>query len=156
MAVDNARSRIYVDHKVQGGVLVRLATLWLITTWIAIALVTALFTFGSVGAGDGQTAFRGWRLAGPMLMAALGTLPVICMYLVRFTHRFAGPILRLRRDMERLCKGDVKPLKFRKNDYWQDLAGDFNRVAEVLTDARERIAELEAELQSRKTEEILV
>ena len=48
---------------------------------------------------------------------------------VKFSHRFAGPIWRLRREMKNLGAGNhVEPIRFRRRDFWQELADDFNRV----------------------------
>lgn len=68
---------------------------------------------------------------------------LICPYFiyrsVKFSHRFAGPIWRLRRELRRLREGDrVTAIRFRKNDFWQDLADDVNWVLERLQHAEQR------------------
>ncbi|MGI9456341.1 MAG: hypothetical protein ACR2NU_07250, partial [Aeoliella sp.] len=71
-------------------------------------------------------------------------LPLAILHILRFTHRFAGPIVRLRRSMRELAAGEAPPrLKFRDLDYWQELADDYNSLADALTEARARIVELE-------------
>jgi hypothetical protein len=41
-----------------------------------------------------------------------------------------GPILRLRRALKEVADGlPAKPLNFREQDFWRELATDFNRAA---------------------------
>jgi hypothetical protein len=57
--------------------------------------------------------------------------------LVRLSHRWVGPILRLRSALNALSRGEsISPIRFREGDYWQELAGDFNIVAAELTRRR--------------------
>ena len=42
----------------------------------------------------------------------------------------AGPLVRLRRSMRALARGEhVEPIKFREGDFWQEFAEEFNAVA---------------------------
>ena len=59
-------------------------------------------------------------------------VPLAVQDLLRLTNRFAGPKARLARQLRELAAGDTPPLEFRRDDYWQDLADDFNRVREEL------------------------
>jgi hypothetical protein len=136
------RKKVYVDKHVQGGIVVRLAAIWLVTTAIAI-VVSALLQF----LGDPTIGLEAYvadfsRYWVPTLMAFGAMLPIAGLYLVRFTHRFVGPIVRLRRLMRELADGKtLQPVKFRENDYWHDLAGEFNRVAEELNYLRQQAGE---------------
>jgi hypothetical protein len=71
-----------------------------------------------------------WFHFGPALVASLLLLPLVLFDVIRFSNRFAGPLVRLRRAMRTLARGEqVLPIKFRDGDYWQDFADDFNAVA---------------------------
>lgn len=145
------RQRIYVDQHVQGGIVVRLVALWVASTAVAVAVwfVMQFFADPTQGlafylAGAGKTLF-------PLLLAFGVTLPIAILQLLRFTHRFAGPVVRLRRMMHELANGDDVPtLKFRPNDYWQDLADEYNRAATALKESRARIAALEKQLEQQE------
>lgn len=53
---------------------------------------------------------------------------IIC-YGLYFTNRIAGPLYRLKVQMENLIAGkDVGELEFRKNDYFKELAALFNQI----------------------------
>src|SRR5690606_13006962 len=74
----------------------------------------------------------------PTMMAFGAMLPIAGLYLIRFTHRFVGPIVRLRRLMRELADGQtLQPVKFREKDHWHDLAYEFNRVIEEMNRLRE-------------------
>jgi hypothetical protein len=65
------------------------------------------------------------------LAASLILLPIVMIDVVRMSNRFVGPVVRLRGALNELAEtGHTGPVVFRDNDYWHELAVDFNRVAE--------------------------
>jgi hypothetical protein len=63
-------------------------------------------------------------------------LPILILDVIRVSHRFVGPMHRLRRALEDLADGkNVPSVKFRKDDFWFDLAEDFNRAAARVNNA---------------------
>ena len=71
------------------------------------------------------------------------------MHILRFTHRFAGPVLRLRRELRDLADGKQSPtLKFRDGDYWKDLAVEFNRVAALIAEQKQEIGRLKQQYEA--------
>jgi len=86
-----------------------------------------------------------WRHA-PTAFALVVLAPVFFWDLCKLTNRFAGPMVRLRRAMRELAEGgDVEPIRFRKGDFWQDFAEDFNRAAQRVREAEARQGEPEAD-----------
>ena len=68
-----------------------------------------------------------WWTHGPFLLVMFFLLPVFILDTIKLSHRFAGPIYRLRNTIRSLANGEeVRPLKFREVDFWQGLADDFN------------------------------
>jgi hypothetical protein len=68
-----------------------------------------------------------WERHGAVFVVLVALLPVVVYDSFRFSHRLAGPMVRLRHTLHRLAQGEqVEPLKFRQHDYWHDLADDFN------------------------------
>ena len=81
-----------------------------------------------------------------MLAVSLVVLPVILYDLARMSHRFAGPMLRLRRGMERAVAGErVEAIHFRDHDYWQEFADAFNQLNERLQSQGQAIQQTESE-----------
>jgi hypothetical protein len=75
--------------------------------------------------------------AGSLLL-----IPLVVFDMVRFSHRFAGPMVRLRRGMNELAEGQPTPHVIpRDGDFWRDFAEDYNRVVD-------RVEQLEAQLRT--------
>jgi len=130
------RKRLFVDRRVQGALALRVLLYWAICLWgmycvlAIVPIVLSFFVGFDEGPTVGQLLYRTWLGYWPSLAASLLVLPVIVWDVVRVSHRFAGPMLRLRRSMRDLADGQpVTPVKFRDDDFWSDLAEDFNYLA---------------------------
>jgi len=133
------RRRLFIDFPVQGTLLVRAVLFWMVTV-ISQAIMVLFFsvmTSDSIGDLHGQQIW--WYLQLNLLASAL-LLPAILLDLLRLSHRWVGPIFRLRASLQALNRGEtVEPIAFRDGDFWQELAGEFNQTAEELQ--RRRAAE---------------
>jgi len=70
-----------------------------------------------------------WIYLGPACVLSLILLPLVIVDILRFSNHFVGPLMRLRRSMRRLARGEhVDPIKFRGSDFWQDFADEFNAM----------------------------
>lgn len=127
---DNSRRVTFVDKQVQGALVRRVLVHW------ACFIVVSLFSASvlQVLLGDPtntvseniQEAVGRYSLFGLILVALL---PAFLLDTVRLSNRFAGPVMRLRRALRQLADGDeVAELRFRDNDYWQEIARDFNKA----------------------------
>jgi nitrogen fixation/metabolism regulation signal transduction histidine kinase len=78
-----------------------------------------------------------WWAQGPFLLILAFLLPVFLLDTIKLSHRFAGPICRLRTAMRAVAAGE-KPTKlsFRDNDFWPELADEYNAMIEKLTDGK--------------------
>lgn len=125
----NLRKRSFIDPAVQRGLVVRIVSYWAVCT-VDVAVILIFWRIGTSAAnGFDPRLGEMWSDYGPVLLATLLLLPLALIDIIRFSHRFVGPILRLRRSMQQLGRGeDVKPIKFRNGDFWQDLADEFNAV----------------------------
>ena len=132
------RRQYFVDPKVQGAIVARCLMYWatcLLTTFV-------MLFFWSLLTGPARlswmTVDQLWFTYGPAFIASILLLPLIVWDLLKMTNRFAGPVLRLKRELKKLAAGEhVNPLFFRQDDYWRDMADDFNRLVV-------RLKELEA------------
>lgn len=72
--------------------------------------------------------------SAPFLVALICLMPVFIRDTLKLSNRIAGPIHNLRSTIKRLSEGeqDVRPLKFRKNDFWDDLPDAFNAMTKRL------------------------
>lgn len=59
----------------------------------------------------------------------LSLLPTFVWDTVKLANRFAGPMYQLRKEIRGVAGGEqLKPLRFREDDFWQDVATDFNKM----------------------------
>ena len=87
------------------------------------------------------------RVCAVPFAASLLLLPIVVFDSLRFSHRFAGPMVRLRRVMNELAEGrSCSPVLLRDGDYWNDIADDLNRVME-------RVERLENEVRDFKAKQ---
>lgn len=132
------RRKYFVDKKVQGALLRQLLGYWLLGSF---ALVCFLFVY-QVGphllSGSGDPRASVWRQVGPLLIVSLAISPIVVISAVRFSNRFVGPVLRFRRALRELARGDVPtPITLRDKDYWKDIADDINRIAASLPNSHD-------------------
>jgi nitrogen fixation/metabolism regulation signal transduction histidine kinase len=73
---------------------------------------------------------------------------------IKLSHRFAGPIYSLRRAIRDIADGKpARKLKFRRHDFWHDLADDYNAMLkrlELLDDDAHQPAEKKPLVESKK------
>ena len=126
----NQRSRSLVDNEVQGGLLRKMTVHWVIffiCNAVALAIWLRLFERPDVGWGE-TFAETGKRFL-PFFVVTLALIPAFVWDTIKLSNRFAGPIMRLRSSLADLRSGrKVQPLHFRTNDYWQEIAENFNAV----------------------------
>ena len=122
------RIRKFVDGKLQGALLLRV----LLYSFCCLTVVTVMIlTWRIAFSGPARVFYKHfddlWFQYGPVMIALLLLLPLIMIDVVRFSHRFVGPMLRMRRAMKDLAEGrTVEPIRFRKNDFWHEAADHFN------------------------------
>jgi hypothetical protein len=123
------RKRMFVDPKVQGWLVARVILYWMVCL-ITVVLMLLSWRIITGPARVFYTHFDDmWFHYGPALIASLLLLPLVVIDLIRFSNRFVGPMLRLKRSMRQLARGeDVEPLEFRNTDFWKEFAADFNAI----------------------------
>jgi hypothetical protein len=115
-----------VDRRLQLALLWKAILQWVLFTTVAFGVVLAWYFLGEPTAQHGGLQAL-WERHGVVFLVLLAMLPVVVYDSFRFSHRLAGPMVRLRSTVHRLARGEqVEPIKFRQRDYWHDLADDFN------------------------------
>lgn len=67
------------------------------------------------------------------LLVGVSLMPVFVYDTIRATNRFAGPISRLRGALRAIGKGErAQLMQLRRDDFWQDLATEWNKAVEKL------------------------
>lgn len=136
--VKRVRKKLFVDKKVQGALLRRLIGYWgLCVLFVTVPLLIAQ-TFVEPTRFFFQQFGVLWERYWPVVCLSFALMPFVLYDAIKFSNRFAGPLLRLRRAMRCFANGEqVQPLRFRDDDYWQDLAVRFNQVMSRVRAAEE-------------------
>jgi hypothetical protein len=147
------RKQILVERKVQGALGARIACHWFAFMAISLLVTTFLNTFGNV---EQPTLWDSLRLSVlnqvPSLAVLFALLPWFIHDALKLSNRFAGPMVRLRNSIRLLTEGSETPaLRFRKGDFWGEVADDFNRLQRKLLLERQRIADLEEQLEGQRS-----
>ncbi len=84
--------------------------------------------------GARENAITFFRNSAPVMLALICLLPIFIRDTLTLSNRIAGPIYNLRNTIRRIADGEqnVRPLQFRKNDFWSDLPEEFNRMTDRL------------------------
>lgn len=124
------RTRTLVDSEVQGTLIRRVALHWVVFFICnAVALTIWIRLFEQPDAEWGKTFGDTLRRFLPFFVITASLIPAFVWDTLKLSHRFAGPITRLRNALVDLKAGrSVAPLKFRDNDFWQEIATNFNDV----------------------------
>lgn len=133
MTNSNLRRSLFIDRPVQVTLLLRAMLYWAVCLMAQLLMV---FFFAIVTSSQDDFSANGpqlwWHLQLSIIAAAV-LLPVLLLDLLKLSHRWVGPISRLRTTLHALSRGErVRPVRFRDGDFWQELAGDLNVVAAEL------------------------
>lgn len=127
------RKTKYIDPAVQGALVRRLVLHWLAFTTITTLAVIGLQWFEDPFTSFGNTLRQAWDSYGAVVLILACLAPVFIYDSIKLSSRFTGPIHRLREGLSTMASGQAaSTLTFRDDDFWHDLAEDFNRVAERL------------------------
>lgn len=123
------RRQRFVDREVQGTIVLRTTTYWALCMFTLALLLLVWRMMVGAPRPFSVHVWQMWQQFGPVALASLLLLPILIVDVVIMSNRFAGPVFRLRRSLQRLADGEpVAPIRFRNDDFWQDFANDFNRL----------------------------
>lgn len=130
------RRKLFIDKKVQGAILWRIAGYWFVSILFIIFPLAFLAVFRNPAVPMPVHLANTFVDNLPIIAMLAVLLPVIILDTLKITNRFVGPIYRVRRMLSE--HQDGKPLKkihFREKDYWTDLAQGLNFIIDELESA---------------------
>ena len=134
MANSKFRQRLYIDPIVQGLLIRRVLLHWLcFATTVLLTLTLIEFWAGNASLNplEHLQSVVSRHLFFFIVLAAM--LPVFVMDMVRVSHRFSGPLSRLRQSLRTVANGgNFQPIRLREKDFLQDLTDDYNQMMERL------------------------
>ena len=117
------RWRLMASVPIQGGLVVRLFLYWCLFQFSVFATI-ALFSFLTNGESSGTSLF--W----PAMIVSFMILPMVMLDLMRFSNKFAGPIVNISNKMKKMASSEtVETINLRPGDFCMDLADHVNQVA---------------------------
>lgn len=124
------RRRYFVDPEVQGILLQQAVWHWLWASATFVLVILVFRVFPAWLSGTDQQSGRLWYHLAPYLSASAVLFPIVFFRTVRFSNRFVGPMVRIRRALKQLVRGDTPArIVLRKRDFWSDVAEDINEIA---------------------------
>lgn len=123
------RTKHFIDSNVQGSLARRILFHWL--AFLAVAFLVSFILQVLTNPFRPLTAHLRdlWWTHGPFLLVMVFLLPVFVLDTIKLSHRFAGPIFSLRRAIRDVAAGNPpRKLKFRRRDFWRELAEDYNAM----------------------------
>ena len=147
MAVQKRQS-LFIDKKIQGALLRRVTMYWcvcLVSVFVILACysIAAAPGLGKVPPSTPDLIAQTWQQYWPVIAGCALLLPAMLIDILFVSHRFVGPLLRVRESIKKLSDGEkVEPIQFRKSDFWMGFASEMNRLVDRM-DALQAAAENE-------------
>jgi hypothetical protein len=127
------RNQKFIDAQVQGALARRIIFHWVVFVIVAWGVSFFLQLLSDPFRPVTDNLWYMWTSQGPLMLVMVFLLPVFVLDTVKLSHRFAGPVMSLRRAMREVAEGKpARKIQFRKNDFWHELADDYNAIADRL------------------------
>lgn len=132
------RKKMFIDPVVQGALLRRIMLHWVyFVIGSFFTIITLQVMVHGVDKSFAYHVSQVWEQYGILALVIGCFLPAFIYDSIKLSHRFAGPIYKLRLTLKDMANGqDPGELKFRKSDYWGEIAIDINRINERLRQAK--------------------
>jgi hypothetical protein len=147
------RTKKFIDANVQGSLARRIIFHWLLFLLVASLAAFILQVLSNPFRPLPDHMNDIWWTHGPFFLVMAFLLPVFILDSIKLSHRFAGPIYSLRRAIRDIAQGKpARRLKFRRHDFWHDVAEDYNamlRRLELLSDDAEQPTEKKSLVDSK-------
>ena len=145
------RWRLLADTKIQGAMCLRIASYWIVCQTTLLGTM-ACFYFLTNGEGNIS------GLAIPGLLVSSLFLPIALLDALKFSNRFAGPVVNIRGKLKRFAAtGTMETIRLRKGDYYSDICEAFNQIPDVIAQqysaTTAQTAAPKSTLQSKSTNE---
>ena len=131
------RKKKLVNISVQRAIAMRIVSHSILFVW-SVFLVCAglLYIAGPTESGENLARIRTVCLTA-IGISSLVILPAIIYDSIRFSHRMAGPVVRLKNLLPRIGLDKLDHVGLRKNDFWQEFAAEFNEMLDRVETLRQ-------------------
>ncbi len=127
------KRQLLVDKKMQFAIIVYSMLVALITILFMAVFILILQNVNIHFDGSGSGSAANFLVLFGLWAGAMSVLTFLGVFV---TNKTAGPIYRLRKNMQQVADGgEVENVVFRKGDHFLDIADDYNRVLDRLRKA---------------------
>ncbi len=129
--MSHSRRRQYMtDEAVQGELLFRAIIYWCFCLMSVSLLVLAWSMYSGPPRPFSIVVQESLIRCSPAILSSVIVLPIVLWDVLKVSNRFVGPVQQVRNGLRKMAEGQrVPPIELRKNDFWQELAFYFNKVA---------------------------
>ena len=147
------RKSNYVDASEQGSLLRRIVYHWVI--FFGVAGLSAILVQALLGDTRVNLSTRIQAAAEEyafFVLVVFAIFPAFLLDTIRFSNRFVGPMVRLRRKLHELgTEGETSSMNLRDDDFWSEICSEFNTVRDVVREQQIEIDELRTRLAEQET-----
>lgn len=137
------RKKVYIDRGVQGKLIIKHIIHWCF--YMSAILLTLVIWAWIRNPSEPviNYVYQSSVYFSPAIVASLLLLPLFLFDNLKESHRVVGPIHRIRNEMKTLADGGgLNEVRFRDGDHWNELANEFNRLANMVVEQRREIEQL--------------
>jgi len=139
MAFDR-RKRSVVNISVQKAIALRIASHSILFSWsVYLVCICMLHVTGSAESEESLDHIRTICLSA-LGISILVMLPAIVYDSIKFSHRMAGPVMRLKSMLPSVGLEKLEHVGLRKKDYWHEFAAEFNAMLDRIEAMRQAAA----------------
>ena len=134
------RKRVFIDSRIQGSLAVRVVLHWVIYISVCVAAMALVIFINDPTLASGEVFHYVVKATGPFMLVLTCALPLFIWDAVMVSHRFVGPVFRLRKSIQSAVnEGNIDPIFFRDNDFLNDLADDYNALLRKVDDLQRQV-----------------
>ena len=134
------RKRKIVNIGVQKAIALRIICHSILFVWSVFLVCLCLLNMTrAVESGESMDRISRTCLSA-IGLSTLVVLPVIVYDSIKFSHRMAGPVMRLKNLLPLIGVETLDHVSLRKNDFWQELAEDTNAMLDRVEALRQATA----------------
>ena len=123
------RRQWFIDPSVQKDLMMRFVYYWASAMLFLTLPIAIIRSVASPEQSFVQHLLNAFATHWPILVSLSLMLPLAARDMLKFSNRFAGPIYRLRRELNRFSETEeIGEVEFRQGDKWRDVADGINEL----------------------------
>ena len=126
------RHQFVVDWHVQYAYAANLLLRWFVLLAVVGSCTILVQYFACISAKSTETLLTVRTAVLSFIVTYALLIPVLIWDAIKMSHRFVGPIVKMKAVMRGIAEGKFQTIKLRKGDYWRDLADELNLLQEKL------------------------